>query len=91
MGGLHNNLFFKRGNLSIIGLTFPESSPVINSSINEITLPEDSVLVAIIRNGEIMIPKANSVLKEKDEVIAITKVENESQLFKSLIGEVDEK
>ncbi|MGI6596005.1 MAG: TrkA C-terminal domain-containing protein [Candidatus Ratteibacteria bacterium] len=55
------------------------------------TLPEDSVLVAIIRNGEIMIPKANSVLKEKDEVIAITKVENESQLFKSLIGEVDEK
>ncbi|NLG12560.1 MAG: TrkA family potassium uptake protein [Elusimicrobia bacterium] len=82
---------FKRGNLSIIRVDLPESSPVINSSINEITLPEDSVLVAIIRNGEIMIPKANSVLKEKDEVIAITKVENESQLFKSLIGEVDEK
>ncbi|MCM8830240.1 MAG: NAD-binding protein [Candidatus Omnitrophica bacterium] len=81
---------FKRGNLSIIRVDLPETSPVINRSVNEIELPEDSVLVAIIRNGEIMIPKTNSVLKEKDEVIAITKVENESLLFKALIGEVRE-
>lgn len=81
---------FKRGNLSIIRVDLPETSPVINRSVNEIQLPEDAVLVAIIRNGEIMIPKMNSVLKEKDEIIAITKVENESLLFKSLIGEVSE-
>jgi len=82
---------FKRGNLSIIRIDLPETSPVINRSVNEIELPEDSVLVAIIRNGEITIPRANSILKEKDEVIAITKVENESLLFKALIGEVGEK
>ncbi|HOL22509.1 MAG TPA: NAD-binding protein [bacterium] len=82
---------FKRGNLSIIRIDLPETSPVINRTVNEIELPEDSVLVAIIRNGEIMIPRANSILKEKDEVIAITKVENESLLFKALIGEVGEK
>lgn len=86
------NLFtFKRGNLSIVRVDLPETSPAINVAIGEIKLPEDSVLVAIIRNGEIMIPRTNSVLKEKDEVIAITKVENESLLFKSLIGEVAEK
>ena len=81
---------FKRGNLSIIRVDLPENSPVINHSISEIELPEDSVLVAIIRNGEIMIPRMNSVLKEKDEVIAITKVEKESLLFKALVGEVSE-
>jgi trk system potassium uptake protein TrkA len=81
---------FKRGNLSIIRVDLPESSPVINHPISEIELPEDSVLVAIIRNGEIMIPRMNSVLKEKDEVIAITKVENESLVFKALVGEVSE-
>jgi len=81
---------FKRGNLSIIRVDLPESSPVINHSISEIELPEDSVLVAIIRNGEIMIPRMNSILKEKDEVIAITKVENESLVFKALVGEVSE-
>jgi len=81
---------FKRGNLSIIRVDLPENSPVINHPISEIELPEDSVLVAIIRNGEIMIPRMNSVLKEKDEVIAITKVENESLVFKALVGEVSE-
>ncbi len=86
------NLFtFKRGNLSIVRVDLPETSPVLNAAVGNIKLPEDSVLVAIIRNGEIMIPRNNSVLKEKDEVIAITKVENESLLFKSLIGEVTEK
>ncbi len=86
------NLFtFKRGNLSIVRVDLPETSPAINAAVGDMQLPEDSVLVAIIRNGEIMIPRANSILKEKDEVIAITKVENESLLFKSLIGEVAEK
>ncbi|MBN1445617.1 MAG: NAD-binding protein [Candidatus Omnitrophica bacterium] len=82
---------FKRGNLSIVRVDLPETSPVINTAVGSIELPEDSVLVAIIRNGEITIPRNNSVLKEKDEVIAITKVENESLLFKSLIGEVTDK
>ena len=82
---------FKRGNLSIVRVDLPETSPVINTAVGSIELPEDSVLVAIIRNGEIMIPRNNSVLKEKDEVIAMTKVENESLLFKTLIGEVKDK
>ncbi len=86
------NLFtFKRGNLSIVRVDLPENARVINIPVNEIDLPEDSVLVAIIRNGEIMIPRASSVLKEKDEVIAITKVEHESLLFKTLVGEISEK
>ncbi|MDD3726233.1 MAG: NAD-binding protein [Candidatus Ratteibacteria bacterium] len=81
---------FKRGNLSIIRVDLPETSPVINRAISDIKFPEDSVLVAIIRNGEIMIVRPDSVLKEKDEIIAITKVENESVLFKFLAGEVNE-
>jgi len=82
---------FKRGNLSIVRVDLPETSPVINAAVGSIELPEDSVIVAIIRNGEIMIPRNNSVLKEKDEVIAMTKVEHESLLFKSLIGKVTDK
>lgn len=81
---------FKRGNLSIIRVDLPENSPVLNRPIREIEFPADSVLVAIIRNGEIMIAHPDSVLKEKDEVIAITKVDNESALFKFLAGEVGE-
>lgn len=85
------NLFtFKKGKLSILRVDLPENSPVLNTPIRDIKLPEDSVLVAVIRGEEILIPKGNFLLKEKDEVIAVTKVENESILLKTLIGEVKE-
>ncbi|MCD6221051.1 NAD-binding protein, partial [bacterium] len=77
------NLFtFKKGNLSLVRVDLPEKSPVVNIPIEELDLPNDSVIVAVIRDNKIFVPKQNFVLKEKDEVIAITKVENESLLFK---------
>jgi len=85
------NLFtFKKGNLSLVRVDLPEKSPVVNIPIEELDLPDDSVIVAVIRDNKIFVPKQNFVLKEKDEVIAITKVENESLLFKKLIGEIEE-
>lgn len=85
------NLFtFKKGNLSFVRVDLPEKSPVVNIPIEELDLPDDSVIVAVIRDNKIFVPKQNFVLKEKDEVIAITKVENESILFKKLIGEIEE-
>jgi len=85
-----NLLTFKKGKLSILRIDLPEDSPVLNKQIKDIELPPDSVLVAVMRDGEILIPKGNLVLKKKDEVIAITKIENESLLFKSLIGKIEE-
>ncbi|MCM8768020.1 MAG: NAD-binding protein [Candidatus Omnitrophica bacterium] len=82
---------FKRGKLSILRIDLPETSPIINKKFKEIQLPEDSVIVAIIREDEFIIPKDEFVFLENDEVIAITKVENESLLLNSLIGEVEEK
>jgi len=81
---------FKKGNLSVVRVDLPENSPAINIPLNEIDVPGDSVIVGVIRDGDIIIPKGNFILKVKDEVIAITKVENESSLFRALVGEVEE-
>jgi len=85
-----NLITFKKGKLSVLRIDLPENSPALDKQIKEISLPPDSVLVAVMRNEELLIPKGDFVLKEKDEVIAITKVENESQLLKSLIGKIEE-
>lgn len=85
------NLFtFKKGNLSLLRIDLPENSPAINVPIEDLPLPDDSVIVAVIRDNKILVPKENFILREKDEVIAITKVENESVLFKKLIGDIEE-
>ena len=78
---------FKKGNLSIVRADLPETSPAINILVSELHLPADSVIVAVIRDGNVLIPKPNFTLQEKDGIIAITKVENESTLVRLLIGE----
>lgn len=84
------NLFtFKKGKLSIIRIDLPENSPLINKKFKDIQLPEDCVIVAVMREDEFIIPKDDFVFQENDEIIAITKVENESSVFKSLIGEME--
>ena len=86
------NLFtFKRGNLSILRVDIPENSPIINIPVNEIRMPEESVMVSVIRKGEMLIPRGNFIINQSDEIIAMTKVGNEAALLKTLMGEIDEK
>jgi trk system potassium uptake protein TrkA len=79
---------FKRGKLAIVRVDLPQESPVINKLLREIVLPENSVLVSIIRGEEVIVPKGDTLLKAQDDVIALTTIENEQQLLNTLIGKI---
>lgn len=79
---------FKRGKLSILRIDLTEESPVIDKKVMDIELPKDSVLVSIIRGEEVIIPKGDTVLKIRDDIIAITTIQNERVLLETLVGEV---
>ncbi|MCM8771510.1 MAG: NAD-binding protein [Candidatus Omnitrophica bacterium] len=81
---------FKKGKLSILRIDLHERSPIVNKKMGEIQLPEDAVIVAVMREDELFIPKSDFIFKEGDEIIAITKVENENNLVNFLIGEIEE-
>ena len=83
-----NLMSFKRGKLAIVRVDLPEDSPVINKEIKDIQLPADSVLVSIVRGEEVILPKGNTVLKQGDDVIALTLVGNEPQLLDLLVGKL---
>ncbi len=83
-----NLMSFKRGKLAIVRVDLPEDSPVINKQIYQIRLPEDSVLVSIVRGEEVIVPKGNTVLKSGDDIVALTVVGNEQQLLNILIGKI---
>lgn len=78
---------FRRGKLTIVRLNLLITSPVINKKISEIGLPPDCVIVSVIREGKLIIPKGNTVLKEKDDLIVITSLEKEQDLLSFLIGQ----
>jgi trk system potassium uptake protein TrkA len=83
-----NLLSFKRGKLAIVRMDLPQDSPVINKQIKDIILPPDSVLVSILRHDEVIVPKGNVELLPGDDIIALTKVGNESQLLQIFSGKM---
>ncbi len=83
-----NLMSFKRGKLAIVRVDLPGDSPVINKEIKDILLPQDSVLVSILRGEEVIVPKGNTMLKSGDDVIALTLVGNEPQLLNLLVGKL---
>jgi len=83
-----NLMSFKRGKLAIVRLDLPEDSPVIEKEVKDIGLPEDSVLVSIVRGEEVIVPKGNTVLKPGDDIIALTMIGNEPQLLNLLAGKL---
>jgi trk system potassium uptake protein len=83
-----NLMSFNRGKLAIVRVDLPEDSPVIDKMVQDITLPPDSVLVSIIRGGEVIIPKGKTVLEAEDDIIALTLVENKQQLLQLFVGNI---
>lgn len=79
---------FKRGKLSIVRIDLTDESPVVGKQVMDMQIPKDSVLVSILRGGEVTIPKGDTVLKAGDDIIALTTIENERKLLDTLLGVV---
>lgn len=80
---------FKRGKLALVRVDLISDSPVIGKCVKDVTFPENSVLLSIIRGENIIVPKGDSILKKGDDVIALTSIENEQQLLDVLVGKVE--
>jgi trk system potassium uptake protein TrkA len=79
-------LSFKRGKLAIVRVDLPENSPVIDKQVKDIQWPENSVLLSVVRQDDVVIPRGDTVLRAGDDVIALTMVGSESQLSNLLAG-----
>jgi trk system potassium uptake protein TrkA len=80
---------FKRGKLALVRVDLTTESPVIDKAVREVNLPENSVLVSILRGDTIIVPKGDTVMKSGDDIVALTSIENEQQLLDILVGKVE--
>jgi trk system potassium uptake protein TrkA len=58
----------------------PAGAKAIGIPIKDLALPEPCVIAAIIRQGEIMLPRGITTLEVDDEVLAVTDREGAEQL-----------
>ena len=77
----------KKGQLALVEVDLPAAGCAsVGCRIKELDLPEDCVLVAVIRGERVMIPKGDTLLAAGDSIIALTNVAREKALKKRLIG-----
>lgn len=80
----------KKGRLALIEVELPRDRCLVcNKKIKDLGLPKDCVLVAIIREDEVIIPRGNTVLEAGDGVIALTAPEKEEELRNIMLGRVE--
>jgi trk system potassium uptake protein TrkA len=87
VGDLVRLLRLEGGRVSIVEMTLPDGSPSIGKPLYELRLPPDSAVVAILRDGHVVIPQPESVLVAGDEVIALASAPSEQGLRDVIIGD----
>jgi trk system potassium uptake protein len=80
LGDMMTLLKLRRGHYSLVEEKIPPTARVIGKSLQELEMPDESVVAAIIRHGKMIVPRGSTILEPEDEVLALTTTEGAEQL-----------
>ncbi len=85
LGDMMTLLKLRKGQFSLVEEKVHPDSATAGKAIRDLSLPDQCVLAAIIRKGELIIPRGDLILQPADEVLAVV---HASQLkkFAELLG-----
>lgn len=70
----------KRGNIEIVEIEIGAKSPVLNRNVSQLELPEDALVISIIRGHHGMLPTPDTVFEDGDSVLALVDAKREHEL-----------
>jgi trk system potassium uptake protein len=70
-------------NMVIDGVTLPPEAAAVGKTLVELNLPKCAHVMAIISNGEIVVPRGDTMLSAGDEVLILSECGNETPLRKT--------
>jgi len=77
---------FRQGQANLVELTLPDNSTCLGKTVEEITLPENSALAAIVRDGRVVTPKPHEVFTAGDELRFVATAEAQDLLKQCFIA-----
>jgi trk system potassium uptake protein TrkA len=80
LGEMMTLLKLRRGHFSVVGEKIPEGARAVGSAIQELPLPKNCVIAAIIRKGDVVIPRGQVRFESGDEVLAVVDAEGADEL-----------
>ena len=87
VGDLVRLLTFEQGRVNLVELTLPDDTPLLGRRLGSVTWPQDTSLVAILREGKVLVPSADDALEGGDELLFVATPEVEDQIEALLAGD----
>ena len=80
LGDMMTLLKLRRGSYSLVSEKLPVGSAAIGKPIQALPFPRNSVICAVVRRGEIVIPRGPLVFEDGDEVLALVDADSMQEL-----------
>jgi len=80
VGDLVRLMTFGQSEASLVELTMPADAPLVGKQVGAIEWPADAALVAILREGRVLVPQSDDPLQPGDELFFVTTQDVEGQL-----------
>ena len=86
VGALVRLLQFEGGDAHLVEVTLAGNSPARDRPLSELEVPRDASVVAVVRQGRVVVPRGDTVMQVGDEVVVLVTGESEGQVKGLLVG-----
>jgi len=87
LGDMMTLLKLRKGQYAVVEEKVHPDAPAAGLAVSALSLPENCVLIALIRKGDLMMPHGSTVLQPADEILALVDAEA-AQALAALLGPV---
>jgi trk system potassium uptake protein TrkA len=77
---------FEQGQVNLVELTLPADTPLVGQRIGGVRWPSDTSLVAILRDGRVLVPSGDDALEGGDELLFVASPDVENEIESLLAG-----
>lgn len=88
VGSFIRLLSFDGGRARLAEVRLPPDSPVDGKAIEELGVPRDATIVAVLRNERLIVPRGDTLLRSGDEVVVLVTSESEDEVNRLLTRRV---
>lgn len=84
LGDMMTLVKLRKGEVSIVEEKIEAGAPAAGQAIKDVPLPSGCTLAAVVRKGEVITPRGDTLLQPNDEVLAVVRSSQEAELHRLL-------
>src|SRR3989440_5226975 len=70
----------------LVEVTLADDSPAVGKAIYELGVPRDATVVAVVRERHVIVPRGETIIQARDEVLVLVTPESEDEVKGILVG-----